>query len=155
MQKSCTCKRYGLFSPELQILLKCMRPSHCVFTPDDCECNAVGCTLVWNVWRQCHPNTAQSAEIVNLVHKTDMINTIVLHVNSQKTVSHVWKFLICKFLNFGISSRIITHKNYILQKLSKLEPTYNEEIIWRRRRVMQIILKWLIIKDNSLRSKRQ
>ena len=64
-------------------------------------------------------------------------------------------FVIRKFLKFAVSSRVITHKNYILQKLSKLELTYNEEIILHRRLVMQIILKWLIIKDNSLRSKRQ
>lgn len=62
-------------------------------------------------------------------------------------------YAIFKFLNFVDSSRITTHKKFVLQKLSELEPTYNEEIIWHRKRVMQIILKWLLIKENSLRSK--
>jgi hypothetical protein len=38
-------------------------------------------------------------------------------------------YAIFKFLNFVDSSRITTHKKFVLQKLSKLEPTYNEEII--------------------------
>ena len=92
MQKSCTCKRYGLLSPELQII-----PNACVLHTVYLHQKAVNVMRsdvhLSGMFEGNAIQTTQSAEIGNLERKTDMINTILLHIKSHRTFSHLWEVL--------------------------------------------------------------